>query len=69
MIQRFILRLTNENVIQIILHTTNDYLQDIIHLKLELSNNLLYKWHNKIKSEYLNGFLQKYFYRNQKWLR
>ncbi len=64
----FYTRLSNENLIEIIICTSMDYLDDLIHLKPDLSAFVWYLWSNKIKIEYFKGFFQKYylyFYTNE----
>lgn len=51
--------MTNDQIINTILFTSNDYLDDLIHLKRDLANLALYRWHVRMKIEYLKGFLQK----------
>jgi hypothetical protein len=38
-----------------------DYLDDLIHLKPDLSAFVWYLWSNKIKIEYFKGFFQKFY--------
>ncbi len=39
--------------------TSSDYLADFMHLDQDLQSVVLYKWHIKLKVEYMKGFLQK----------
>lgn len=34
-------------------------MSDLVHLKTDAQISLLKKWHNRIKVEYMKGFLQK----------
>lgn len=52
--------LADDNIIKTITGTSSDYLNDLIHLNLELQEIIMYKWHNRLKLEYMKGFLQKY---------
>jgi len=50
--------LTDDSVINTIINTSNDYMADLIHLRPESLVEILDKWHNRIKAEYMKGFLQ-----------
>jgi exocyst complex component 3 len=50
--------LTNDNVSKTIIETSQDYMQELFHLRDEGVVTLLYRWHNRIKVEYMKGFLQ-----------
>jgi hypothetical protein len=52
-------RLTNDKVITTIIATSNDYMGDLENLKPEGQLHVLIKWHNRIKVEYMKGFMQK----------
>ena len=52
-------RLTNDKIITTIIETSNDYMSDLFHLRPENQLNILLKWYNRIKVEYMKGFLQK----------
>lgn len=54
--------LTNDRIINTIIETSNDYMADLTHLRPESLLEILVKWHNRIKVEYMKGFLQKYFF-------
>lgn len=56
--------LTNDKIITTIIETSSDYMNDLIHLRPESQLNILIKWHNRIKAEYMKGFLQKYVNKN-----
>jgi hypothetical protein len=51
--------LTNDRIINTIIETSNDYMADLTHLRPESLLEILVKWHNRIKTEYMKGFLQK----------
>ena len=51
--------LSNEKLIDDIVVTTNDYTVDFYHFKPKYLKLVTFKWHNKIKFEYIKGFLQK----------
>ena len=53
--------LTNDKIITTIIETSSDYMNDLVHLRPENQLTILIKWHNRIKAEYMKGFLQKYF--------
>lgn len=53
-------RLTNEKIITTIIETSSDYMNDLEHLKPEGRIFVLVRWHNRIKVEYMKGFLQKW---------
>ena len=50
--------LTNDNIVNTIIETSNDYMADLTHLRPESLNEVLFKWHNRIKVEYMKGFFQ-----------
>jgi len=50
--------LTNDKVITTIIATSNDYMGDLENLKPEGQLHVLIKWHNRIKVEYMKGFMQ-----------
>jgi hypothetical protein len=51
--------LTNDKIITTIIETSKDYMNDLVHLREENQIGILVKWHNRIKVEYMKGFLQK----------
>ena len=51
--------LTNEKIITTIIETSSDYMNDFVHLRPDSQINILFKWHNRIKVEYMKGFFQK----------
>ena len=51
--------LTNDKTINTIIETSNDYMTDLTQLRPESLIEILVKWHNRIKAEYMKGFLQK----------
>ena len=51
--------LSNDKIINDILETSNDYMNDALYLKEESRVTLLLKWHNRIKAEYMKGLFQK----------
>jgi hypothetical protein len=51
--------LVDDQLINTITGTSSDYLNDFIHFYRELQEVILFKWHNRIKVEYMKGFLQK----------
>jgi hypothetical protein len=51
--------LTNDKIIYTIIETSSDYMIDLTHLRPENLLEMLIKWHNRIKAEYMKGFLQK----------
>ncbi len=50
--------LTDDSVIKTIISTSNDYMADLTHLRAESLIEILVRWHNRIKAEYMKGFLQ-----------
>lgn len=50
--------LTNDKVITTIIETSKDYMNDLMYLRPDSQIVVLVKWHNRIKSEYMKGFLQ-----------
>jgi hypothetical protein len=52
--------LTNDKIIVTIIETSKDYMDDVMYLRPESQILVLQKWHNRIKAEYMKGFLQKY---------
>ena len=51
--------LTNDKIINTIIETSSDYMIDLTHLRPESLLEILIGWHNRIKVEYMKGFLQK----------
>ena len=51
--------LTNDKIIITIIETSKDYMNDLSYLKSQSQTTVLLKWHNRIKAEYMKGFLQK----------
>lgn len=51
--------LINDKIIVTIVETSSDYMRDMVHLKPEGQLFVLIKWHNRIKVEYMKGFMQK----------
>ena len=51
--------LTNDKIIKTIILTSNDYMEDVMFLRPKSQILVLQKWHNRIKAEYMKGFLQK----------
>ena len=52
--------MANAKIITTIIETSNDYMNDLGNLKPEGQLYVLVKWHNRIKVEYMKGFMQKY---------
>lgn len=50
--------LINDKIIVTIVETSSDYMRDMVHLKPEGQLFVLIKWHNRIKVEYMKGFMQ-----------
>lgn len=50
--------LTNDRIIITIIETSKDYMNDLMFLRPESQIVCLIKWHNRIKAEYMKGFLQ-----------
>lgn len=50
--------LTNDKIVITIIETSKDYMNDLMYLRPESQINILVKWHNRIKAEYMKGFLQ-----------
>lgn len=50
--------LTDDSVIKTIISTSNDYMADLTHLRAESLIEILVRWQNRIKAEYMKGFLQ-----------
>ena len=50
--------LVNDKIITTIIETSSDYMIDLTHLRPESQLETLIKWHNRIKVEYMKGFLQ-----------
>lgn len=50
--------LSNDKIIATIIETSKDYMNDLMYLRPESQVNVLVKWHNRIKAEYMKGFLQ-----------
>jgi hypothetical protein len=50
--------LTDDSVINTILNTSSDYMSELAHLRPDSLVDILVKWHNRIKAEYMKGFLQ-----------
>ena len=51
--------LTNDKIITTITETSSDYMNDLVHLRPAFLLDVLVKWHNKIKVEYMKGFLMR----------
>jgi len=52
--------LVNDKIIYTIIETSKDYMNDLMYLRPDSQIRVLAKWHNRIKAEYMKGFLQKY---------
>lgn len=50
--------LTNDKILVTIIETSKDYMNDLMYLRPESQISVLVKWHNRIKAEYMKGFLQ-----------
>lgn len=51
--------LSNDKIINDILATSNDYMNDVNYLREESKTRFLVKWQNRIKAEYMKGLFQK----------
>lgn len=50
--------LVNDKIIYTIIETSKDYMNDLMFLRPSSQIRVLVKWHNRIKAEYMKGFLQ-----------
>ncbi|CAF0747598.1 unnamed protein product [Brachionus calyciflorus] len=48
----------DDSIVDTIINTSHDYMQDLRYLKPESQLTVLVKWHNRIKVEYMKGFFQ-----------